>query len=281
MIQWFPGHMAKAKKEIAEKIKVCDLALVLLDARIPHSSYNPLWAELVGNKPILYLLTKMDKADLNETKKWQAQLEASNHTTLLINSIQKTNINQIAKKANLLLASKRAKEKALGLKPRPIRAMILGIPNVGKSTLINALVNKKVASTGDRPGITKAQQWIKINNEFELLDTPGVLWPKFDDQEIGYHLAITGAIKDDILPIVDVASYAISFLQKYYPDNLLHYQIDIHLEPYDFLMELGKLRKLYRGQEEIDINQAALVLLQDIRAGRLGKITLDRYHEQL
>jgi len=279
MIQWFPGHMAKAKKEIQEKVKICDLAFVLLDARAPKSSYNPLIEEVVGNKPILYLLAKMDKADLSETKKWQATLEGKNRTSLLINSVRKTNINRIAKYANELLKEKRAKDAAKGLKPRPIRAMILGIPNVGKSTLINALVNKKVTTTGDRPGITKAQQWIKVNNDFELLDTPGVLWPKFDDQTTGYHLAITGAIKDDILPIEDVALYALQFLKEHYSNALDYYQIDTNLDPINIINELGHQKKMYRANQSVDREQVGRMILQDIRNGRLGKITWDRYDE--
>ena len=157
--------------------------------------------------------------------------------------------------------------------------MILGIPNVGKSSLINALVSKKVTTTGDRPGITKAQQWIKVNNDFELLDTPGVLWPKFDDQTTGYHLAITGAIKDDILPIEDVALYALQFLKEHYSNALDYYQIDTNLDPINIINELGHQKKMYRANQSVDREQVGRMILQDIRNGRLGKITWDRYDE--
>jgi ribosome biogenesis GTPase A len=269
MVQWFPGHMAKAQKEISEKIKMVDIVYILLDARVPRSSQNPVLNEIIGNKPRLYLLTKMDKADGRQNHRWEDYFEKQGQVCLLINSLNKTNINRILKISKDLLAEKRAKDALKGLKPRPVRAMILGIPNVGKSTLINALVNKRVASVGDRPGITKAQQWININENFELLDTPGVLWPKFDDKIIGYHLAITGAIRDDILPVREIALYAIRFMLEHYSERLTSlYHSDANDAPENILAKIAE-------EHKTDEDQTSRALLQDIRSGRLGNLTWD------
>jgi ribosome biogenesis GTPase A len=205
-IQWFPGHMAKAKREVQEKLKLIDIVFELLDARIPLSSRNPMIDEILANKPRIILLNKADMADEAVTKQWIAFFEQQGVRALAIDSQAGTGVKQIVAAAKDMLKDKFAKMAAKGIKnPRPMRALIVGIPNVGKSTLINRLAGKHIAKTGDKPGVTKAQQWIKVGKEMELLDTPGILWPKFEDEEVGLKLATTGAIKDAILNLQDVA----------------------------------------------------------------------------
>ena len=255
-INWYPGHMAKAIKEINEKVKIVDLVIVLLDARIPKSSFNPLLEEVLNNRKVLYVLTKKDKADSIETLKWLAYYGKQKKRAIALD----------------------ARELARGLKPRAIKTMIVGIPNVGKSTLINALVGKRVTAVGDKPGVTKVQQWIRINQDLELLDTPGVLWPKFDDQVIGLHLAITGGINDNILPIIDVATYFIDFLNKYYPNALTNrYQLDFtNLNAMEQLELIAKKQNYYLSNKEYDLERTALFILQEARSGYYGRFTLDR-----
>lgn len=278
MIQWYPGHMAKAIREVSEKVKIVDLVIILLDARIPKSSFNPLIKDTIKQKPTLYLLTKKDKADLEQTSKWLNSYEHS----LAIDTRSNKDIKKVLKMCEDMMKEKRAKDALKGLKPRPIKTMIVGIPNVGKSTLINSLVGKKVAVTGDKPGVTKVQQWIKINQNLELLDTPGILWPKFEDQVVGMHLAITGAIKDNILPIHDVALYLISFLKSHYPNVLTNrYQIDESVDENKILTEIGKKQNYYLSNHEVDLDRTSLLLLQEFRNNSLGYITLDQVEELL
>lgn len=276
MIQWYPGHMAKAIKEINEKVKLCDLVIVLLDARIPQSSFNPLLKENLRNKKTLYVFTKKDKAETELTNYWLNYYKSNDADSLAIDGRTKQGASLIEKKAQELLAEKREKDKKRGLKPRPIRTMIVGIPNVGKSTLINSLSGKKATNVGDKPGITKTQQWIKINPNLELLDTPGVLWQKFDDQEVGIKLAISGAIKDDIYPIDQVAYYFLNYLKKYHHEafiNRFGFEITDEVETLELL---GKKLNYLLSNKEVNLDKTALSLLQDARLGYLGKITLDR-----
>lgn len=274
MIQWFPGHMAKAKKEIEANLRLVDIVFELVDARIPLSSKNPMINTVLQNKPKLMLMTKSNMADRLQTIEFSKYYEKENYAVLDIDSISGMNINKIGKKAGELLQDKFAREKAKGLKPRPIRAMIVGIPNVGKSTLINRLVKRKVAQVGDRPGVTKAQQWVRINQDLELLDTPGVLWPKFEDQKIGYHLAITGAIKDEVLHIEDIGEYLLDFLKTYYPTELTNrYQVNLSLSNY----EIGKKIANDRGIFGEDFYERTLdAIINDFRSLKIGRITLDR-----
>jgi len=270
MIQWFPGHMAKAKREIEENLKLVDIVYELLDARIPYSSKNPLVDQILKQKPRLILLTKASLADPNYTKKFLKE----NPNCLEIDSLTNLNFKKIIPTTHQILKEKLEKEKSKGMKPRPIRTMIVGIPNVGKSTLINRLVNKKVTQVGDKPGVTKAKQWIKISEDLELLDTPGILWPKFDDQKVGIHLALTGAIKDEILSIDDLGDYLLTFLKANYPNNLKErYNIDLNLENLEFIEKLAKARGIFGTDALI---RAYTVLINDFRSGKLGKITLDR-----
>ena len=254
------------------------MVIVLLDARIPKSSFNPLLEEVLNNRKVLYVLTKKDKADSIETLKWLAYYEKQNKRAIALDARELKNSKVIVKEATNLLVEKRAKDLARGLKPRAIKTMIVGIPNVGKSTLINALVGKRVTAVGDKPGVTKVQQWIRINQDLELLDTPGVLWPKFDDQVIGLHLAITGGINDNILPIIDVATYFIDFLNKYYPNALTNrYQLDFtNLNAMEQLELVAKKQNYYLSNKEYDLERTALFILQEARSGYYGRFTLDR-----
>ena len=274
-ISWYPGHMAKAKNEIIEKVKIMDIVYVLLDARIPYSSMNPMIDELLKNKKKIYIMTKADMADSNITSLWEKHFKENDIPSIVVDSISGLNIKKIESFSRELLQEKFLKEQARGMKKRPIRAMIVGIPNVGKSTLINKLVNKKVANVGNKPGVTKAQQWIRLNDGLELLDTPGVLWPKFEDKTVGIHLALTGAIKDEILPKEDLTFYLLKYLVEYYPNMIVSkYGIDVSGEfnPIKYVMTF--LSKYNIKNEDYD--RVYDIILNDFKNARIGRISLDR-----
>lgn len=276
MIQWYPGHMAKAKREIEEKLKFVDIVFELVDARVPISSRNPMINEILKNKPRLILMTKSTMSDESFNNKFVKEInESGNAKALMIDSISGLNINKIVTYCKEILKEKLEKEKAKGMKPRPIRTMVLGIPNVGKSTLINKLVGKKTAVVGNKPGVTKSLQWIRINKDLDLLDTPGVLWPKFEDQKVGYHLALTGAIKDDIIYKDDLILYFISFLKQYYPNALQFYNVDKDTDNIEILNIIGKNKNFIRNKE-VEYERVYELILNDFRNLKLGRITLDR-----
>ncbi|MEX3744496.1 MULTISPECIES: ribosome biogenesis GTPase YlqF [Lysinibacillus] len=282
-IQWFPGHMAKARRQVTEKLKLVDIIFELIDARLPLSSRNPMIDEVINQKPRLLILNKADMADEQETRKWVEYFAQRGHKAVAINSLEGKGLQQVTKAAQEILKEKFDRMKARGMKPRAIRAMIVGIPNVGKSTLINRLAKKNIAKTGNTPGVTKAQQWIKVGKELELLDTPGILWPKFEDQEVGYKLALTGAIKDTITNMEDLAVYGLRFLSNHYPARMEErygFQF-VHEDLVETFDHIGKLRRVFGPGGEIDYDQVAQLIVRDIRGLQLGKLTFDFVDEQL
>lgn len=277
-IQWFPGHMAKARREVTEKLKLVDIIFELVDARIPYSSRNPMIDEIIQHKPRLVLLNKADMADKNITKEWIAFFAKKGVKAIAINSQAGEGMKEIANAAQEILKEKFDRMRAKGVKPRAIRAMIVGIPNAGKSTLINRLAKKNIAKTGNTPGVTKSQQWIKVGKEMELLDTPGILWPKFEDQEVGKKLAITGAIKDTLLNLQDLTVYALDFLEREYPERLRErYKFtDI---PDDVVLKfdhIGKLRGCLMGGGVVDYDKVAELVIRETRSEKFGPLSFER-----
>ncbi|BAD75489.1 hypothetical conserved protein [Geobacillus kaustophilus HTA426] len=278
VIQWFPGHMAKAKREVQEKLKLIDVAFELLDARVPMSSRNPMIDEILGQKPRLILLNKADMADEAVTEQWIRYFHDQGRLALPIDAQSGTGVRQIAAAAKEMVKDKFEKMRAKGIKnPRPVRALIVGIPNVGKSTLINRLAGRHIAKTGDKPGVTKAQQWIKVGKEMELLDTPGILWPKFEDEDVGYKLAVTGAIKDEILNLQDVAVYALRFLSTHYPNRLAErYGLDDIPDDIVALFDtIGRRRGCLTSGGAVDYDKVADIVLYDIRTEKLGRLSFE------
>lgn len=278
-IQWFPGHMAKAKREVQEKLKLIDVVFELLDARIPLSSRNPMIDEILTNKPRIILLNKADMADEKVTNEWISFFAEQGLQAIAIDSQAGTGMKQIVAAAKEMTKEKFLKMAAKGIKnPRPLRALIVGIPNVGKSTLINRLAGKHIAKTGDKPGVTKAQQWIKVGKEMELLDTPGILWPKFEDEEVGLKLATTGAIKDTILNLQDVAVYALRFLSEHYPARLKErYSLtDIPDDIVELFDAIGKRRGCLASGGAVDYDKVAELVLREIRTEKLGRLSFEK-----
>ncbi|MGM0124455.1 ribosome biogenesis GTP-binding protein YlqF [Enterococcus sp. AZ194] len=277
-IQWFPGHMAKARREVSEKLKFVDIVFELVDARLPISSRNPMMDQIIQQKPRLVLLNKADLADPQQTKLWQGYFQQKGFVTLAINAQDNKGVKNIVPSAKIALKEKIERNQARGLKPRAIRAMVIGIPNVGKSTLMNRLVGKKIAQTGNKPGVTKGQQWLRSGTELELLDTPGILWPKFEDAQIGKKLALTGAIKDQLIHLDDMALYGIDFFARHYPGRLAErYQLTEEQEK-ELAPEILMTISQKRGFRD-DYGRASEMLVFEIRSGKLGKYTLDRYEE--
>ncbi|PLS06533.1 ribosome biogenesis GTPase YlqF [Neobacillus cucumis] len=277
-IQWFPGHMAKARREVTEKLKLVDIIFELVDARIPYSSRNPMIDEIIQHKPRLVLLNKADMADKEVTREWIAYFAEKGIKALAINSQAGEGMKNIVQASNEILKEKFDRLKAKGVKPRAIRAMIVGIPNAGKSTLINRLAKKNIARTGNTPGVTKAQQWIKVGKEMELLDTPGILWPKFEDQEVGMKLAITGAIKDTLLNLQDLTVYSLRFLEKAYPERLQErYKLNEIPEDIVALFDhIGTLRGCLMGGGMVDYDKVAELVIREIRSEKFGPLSLER-----
>ncbi|MBO1306783.1 ribosome biogenesis GTPase YlqF [Enterococcus sp. 669A] len=277
-IQWFPGHMAKARREVSEKLKFVDIVFELVDARLPRSSRNPMLDQIVQQKPRLILLNKADLADPNQTALWTSWFKEQGYEVLAMNAKNDKSVKQIVPAAKKVLAEKLARDKERGIKPRAIRAMVLGIPNVGKSTLLNHLAGKKIASTGNKPGVTKGQQWLRFGSQLELLDTPGILWPKFEDPEVGKRLALTGAIKDDLLHLDDLAIDELGFLRRFYPEQLKERYKLTDEEIFQELPELLMLIAKKRGFKD-DYERASEMMIIELRQGRLGRYTLDRFEE--
>ncbi|QHE52173.1 ribosome biogenesis GTPase YlqF [Pontibacillus sp. HMF3514] len=276
-IQWFPGHMAKAKREVEEKLKLVDFVIELVDARSPYSSQNPMLHQVLNQKQKMVLMMKKDLADQRRTDAWIHWYESRGIRAIAINAQNQKDIQKVIQTAKDLGQEKVQKQINKGLRPRAARAMIIGIPNVGKSTLINRVAKKKIAKTGDKPGVTTAQQWIKVKKDFELLDTPGILWPKFEDQNVGYRLAALGTIKDNILPIPDVAAYFIRFAQEHYPEVLEErYDLTPDIEDMEEVFDrIGKKRGCLESGGRINYDKVAEVIIRDLRGGKLGQLTLE------
>lgn len=277
-IQWYPGHMTKTKRMMEENLKLVDIIIELVDARAPLSTKNPDIDKLVKNKPKIIVLNKADLADEYATKQWSKWYTSNNVQVTPLIATSGSGISNVIKLAEEMLKPKIEKDKARGRIYRPIRAMIVGIPNVGKSTFINSLVGKKTAKTGDKPGITKGKQWIKIKKGFELLDTPGMLWPKFEDQEIARKLAYIGSINDNILDIRDIAINFLKLAQTLFK-NKIEERYNVIIEEkedmYSIFLEIGKKRGIIIAKGEVDEVRTAQMILDEFRGGKLGRITLE------
>ncbi|MFZ5631628.1 MAG: ribosome biogenesis GTPase YlqF [Bacillota bacterium] len=277
-IQWFPGHMSKARKLLQDNLKLVDAVIEVVDARIPASSRNPMLEEIVGQKPLLVVLNKADLAAPDLTARWEDHFRAGGLEALSVDSVRGTGVGRIARKVKQMAGKKTVSPGSPGRLPRPPRCMIAGIPNVGKSFLINSLVRKKAAKTGNRPGVTRGQQWIRIG-EVDLLDTPGILWPKFDDPEVGYRLAVTGAIRDQVFDVEAVARRLAGWLAANHPDKVrARYRMDVLRpeEPEEMLYLIGKSRGFVQQGGKVDIYKAAVLLLKEFREGALGRYTLEQ-----
>jgi ribosome biogenesis GTPase A len=278
-IQWFPGHMAKARREVTEKLKLVDIIYELVDARIPYSSRNPMIDVIIQHKPRLVLLNKADLADKAITKEWIAYFAAKGIKAIAINSQAGEGMKDIVKASHEILKEKFDRLRAKGVvNPRAIRAMIVGIPNAGKSTLINRLAKKNIAKTGNMPGVTKAQQWIKVGKELELLDTPGILWPKFEDQEVGKKLAVTGAIKDTLLNLQDLVVFSIKFLEEHYPERLKErYKLEsVPENVVEMFDQIGVLRGCLGAGGVVDYDKVSDLVIREIRSEKFGPLTFER-----
>ena len=271
-IQWFPGHMSKARRQVQENLKHVDFVTILVDARLPLSSQNPMLTKIVGDKPKLLILNKADLADSNRTKEWRTYFKSQGIKTLAINSKEQSTVKLVTDVAKSLMADKIQRLRERGIQKETLRTMIIGIPNAGKSTLMNRLAGKKIAVVGNKPGVTKGQQWLKSNKDLEILDTPGILWPKFEDELVGLKLALTGAIKDQLLPMDEVTIFGLNYFKTYYPERLEERfkGIDLEEEAPEIIMEMT--RKL--GFRE-DYDRFYNLFVKEVRDGKLGRYTLD------
>ena len=275
-INWYPGHMAKTKREISEKLDLIDVVFEVIDARIPYSSKNKDIDKMIKNKKRVLIMTKIDMCDIINTNKWIKYYEEKGIKVIPVDLINKKNISEIFKVTEEVNKELNDKRKEKGLKERKVRILILGIPNVGKSTLINTLVGKKATNVGNKPGITRHLEWIRINKDIELLDTPGILWPKLDDDTIAHNLAAMTAIKEEILDTEDIAIYIINTMLKLYKDNIVNrYNLTSYNDVVEVLDMIGKKIGAVRNNET-DYEKVYSVILRDLREGYLGKVTFDR-----
>lgn len=276
-INWFPGHMVKTKRQIKENLKLVDAVIEIRDARIPHSSANPDVEELCKGKPRLILLNKSDLTDPRVTKEWIRHLSKEDVRAIEVNCLKGEGIKNIKPMLMELLKEKHDRLKAKGLVKIITRVMVVGIPNVGKSTFINKMAKNNIAKTGDRPGVTKSKQWIKTSIGIELMDTPGILWPKFEDEEVALSLAFTGAIKDEIMDIEELALKLVGKLQTLHPELLkARYKIEeLSEEPLETLNAIARKRGAIVSGGEIDYNRIASIILDEFRGGKIGKISLE------
>ena len=275
--QWYPGHMTKAKRMMQENIKLIDLVIELVDARVPISSRNPDIDELGKNKARLILLNKSDLAEDKWNDAWSEYFREKGFSVVKVNSKKGGGIKSINGVIQEACKEKMERDRKRGILNRPVRAMVVGIPNVGKSTFINALAGKACAKTGNKPGVTKGKQWIRLNKGLELLDTPGILWPKFEDQQVGMRLAFIGSMNDEILIPDELACDLIGAIKELYPKALQErYEADPAGKPIEILEAVAESRKCYAKGEQLDLGKAAGILIDDFRSGKLGRITLER-----
>ena len=277
-IQWYPGHMTKAKRQMEEDLKLIDLVIELVDARIPLSSRNPDIDDMAKSKSRLILLNKADMADEEITGKWKTWFEEKGLIVCVINSLNRSDLKSINPHVQKACAEKIERDQRRGIRNRPVRAMVTGIPNVGKSTFINSFSGKAAAKTGNKPGVTKGKQWIKLSNTLELLDTPGILWPKFEDKNVGLKLALIGSIRDEIMNTEELALELIRMLQALYPEALRScYQINICGQdtPLDILEKIAMARGCIAKGGTCDLLRASGLLLENFRNGKIGRFTLE------
>ena len=274
--QWYPGHMTKARRMMQENIKLIDIVVELVDARVPLSSKNPDIDELARNKYRLIVLNKADMADAKTTTAWQSYFEAKGFFVAKVNSQKGAGMKEVKSLIEKVCQEKKARDKKRGILNRPLRAMVVGIPNVGKSTFINSFAGKACAKTGNKPGVTKGKQWIKLNKNIELLDTPGILWPKFEDQQVGLRLALIGSIRDEILNQDEMAIELIEYLKNHYKGILAdRYQVDESEDKVKILEQVAMNRNCKMKGNELDYEKASKILLEEFRNGKLGKISLE------
>ena len=278
-LQWFPGHMAKTRRMISDNLKLVDVVIELLDARLPLSSRNPEIDNIVGSKPRISVLNKCDIADDAANKVWLDWFENKNITAFLADSRSGYGFSALSPAVDKVLEEKFERDRAKGIKRHSVKMMIVGIPNVGKSSFINRLSARSAAKTGDRPGVTTAKQWIRIAGKYELLDTPGILWPKFESPECARRIAFTGGIKDEIIDVEELAFYLVGFLRDNYAQNLIdRYKLsesDVELESWDIVEAIGRKRGAVISGGEIDMRRASMLILDDFRSAKLGRITLE------
>jgi len=277
-IQWFPGHMTKTKRMMAENIRLCDCVIELCDARCPQSSRNPMLPSIIGNKKLLLVINKSDIADPVETQKWIERFKKDGVMAIALSCNDSKGIAKVFDAVKELLKEKTERDKARGYVNKPARIMVCGIPNVGKSSFINKLYGKSAAVTGDRPGVTRGKQWITLKNGMELLDTPGILWPKFEDKDIALKLAYTGAIKDDVLDVEELCSHLCAFLAEKYPERLIErYKIELEdgLQGFEILERICRKRGFIVKGGEVDYLRGANVILDEFRGAKLGRITIE------
>ena len=280
--QWYPGHMTKAKRMMQENIKLIDLVIELVDARIPLSSRNPDIDQLAGNKSRIVLLNKSDLADPHFNKQWTTYFQEKGAHVLEINSKSGAGVKSIQGLVQEACKEKIERDRKRGIMNRPVRAMVAGIPNVGKSTFINSFAGKSVTLVGNKPGVTKGKQWIRLNKELELLDTPGILWPKFEDQKVGLRIAWIGSINEDILDIRELAMTLLSYLYEEYPGVInAKYGIEECADGFEALERVARKRGCLKKGGEADIERASGILMDDYRAGKIGRITLERVEKEL
>lgn len=283
-INWYPGHMAKTKRLISEKIDMIDIVYEVVDARIPYSSKIKDIDRYIKNKPKILIMTKIDLCDMEKTNKWVKYYQTLGYHVIKVDLLNNKNIKELISLTKELLIPYYQKRAEKGLKERPMRILIIGIPNVGKSTLINRLVGKKATAVGKKPGITKNMSWIRINKELELLDTPGILWPKLEDEEQAFNLASMMAIKEEILPLYDVSVYILKKIHRYYPAYLKkRYDIDVIIidDMISLFNLIGKKRGCIIKGGEIDYQKVASLIIKDLNEGRLGPVTFDVYDDKI